>query len=167
MSAPTLELDHRTTCWKSLLTAEMNVCYWTFKCSAYNKWDKYLKAFVALTASGTAVASLSIWASHPVYWQIVAVSAGAASVIHSIYFPSDRLAKISGLVATWKELAIDYDLLWEKNDGDLGSAELWEQFEGTKRRERTIDESQFPIDQKLRQRAFQEVLTKRGLQNGR
>jgi hypothetical protein len=43
---------------------------------------------------------------------------------------------------------------------------LWEQFEGTKRRERTIDESQFPIDHKLRQRAFQEVLNKRGLQNG-
>lgn len=153
-------------CWKSLLTAEMNVCYWTFKCSVYNKWDKRLKAFVALTASGTAVASLSIWARHPVYWQIIAVSAGAASVIHSIYFSSDRLAKISGLVATWKELAIDHDLLWEKTDGDLGSAELWEQFEGTKRRERTIDESQFPIDEKLRQKAFQEVLSKRGLQNG-
>ena len=109
----------------------MNVCYWAFKCSAYNKWDKRLKTFVALTASGTAVASLSIWASHPVYWQIVAVSAAVVSVIHSTYFSSGALSKISGLVATWKELAIDYDLLWEKNDGDLSSAELWEQFEGT------------------------------------
>jgi hypothetical protein len=166
MGAPTLELDHRTTCWKSLLTAEMNVCYWTLMCSGYNKWDKRLKTFVALTASGTAIASLSIWASHPVYWQVVAICAGAASVIHSTYFPSDRLALISGLVATWKELAIDYVLLWEKNDGDLRSAESWEQFEMTKRRERTIDESQFPIDQKLRRLAFQEVMTKRGLNNG-
>src|SRR5437660_9165072 len=139
----------------------MNVYYWTFKCSRYNKWDRYLKAVVALTASGTAVASLSIWQSHPVSWQCVAVTAGVASVIHSIYFPSDRLTKISGLVATWKELAIDYDLLWEKYDGDLSSAESWEQFESTKRRERTIDESQFPIDAKLRDRAFQEVCLKR------
>ena len=166
MSVETLPLDHRTACWNSLLTAEMNVCYWTLVCSATNRWDKRLKAFVALTASGTAIASLSIWSSHPTSWQIVAVSAGVASVVHSIYFSSDKLSKLSGLVATWKELAIDYDLLWEKNDGDLSPVELWEQFEVTKRRERTIDESQFPIDKKLRQKAYQEVLSKRGLQNG-
>lgn len=144
----------------------MNVCYWKYKCSRYNKWDRRLKTFVALTASGTAIASLSIWAKHPAYWQAVAVSACIASVIHSQYFSSDRLAKISGLVATWSEVAADYDLLWEKYDGDLISPESWEQFESTKRRERTIDESQFPIDEKLREKAFQEVRAKRGLGNG-
>jgi len=152
--------------WKSLLTAEMNVCYWTYKCSSFNTWDRRLKTFVALTASGTAIASLSIWAKHPTYWQIVAVAACIASVIHAHYFPSDRLAKISGLVATWKELAADYDLLWEKYDGYLVPSDSWEQFESVKRRERTIDESQFPIDDKLRERAHKEVLAKRGLSNG-
>ncbi len=166
MSATVTQIDHRTSCWKSLLTAEMNVCYWTYQCSDYNKWDKRLKTFVALTASGTAIASLSIWATYPAIWQIVAVAACVASVIHAQYYSSDRLAKISGLVATWKELAADYDLVWEKYDGELVSTESWEQFEGVKRRERTIDESQFTIDNKLRERAHQEVLAKRGLSNG-
>ena len=166
MSAPIPQIEHRTACWKSLLTAEMNVCYWTYKCGTYNKWDRLLKTFVALTASGTAIASLSIWATHPALWQGVAVSACIASVVHAQYYSSDRLAKMSALVATWREIAADYDLLWEKYDGDLPSSESWEQFESTKRRERTIDESQFPIDQKLREKAHQEVLTKRGLRNG-
>lgn len=166
MSAAAPRGEHRAACWKTLLTAEMNVLYWTYKCGKYNKWDKRLKTFVALTASGTAVASLSIWAKYPLCWQGIAVTAAVASVIHAQNFSSDRLAKISGLVATWRELAIDYDLLWEKYDGELKTPESWEQFENTKRRERTLDESQFPVDAKLQERAFQEVLSKRGMPNG-
>lgn len=149
-----------------MLDAEMNIWYWTLKCGRYTKWDNRLQTTVALAASGTAIASLSIWATHPVAWQCVSVSACVASVIHSKYFSSDRLAKISGLVATWKEVAIDYELLWEKYDGNLSSSEAWQEFEATKRRERTIDESQFPVDEKLREKAVQHVLEARGLSNG-
>ena len=163
MSAPTLQPDHRTACWKSLLTAEMNVFIWTCKCRFYNKCDTALKTIVALTASGTAVASLSIWATHPRSWQAIAVCTGIASVIQAHYFSSDRLAKLSALVADWKNIAIDYGLLWEKCDGDLSSPESWDKFESTKRRELTIDESKFSVSERLRKRAFREVCTTRGL----
>jgi len=154
--------DRRLTVWNTMLDADMNLCYWTLKCNRSVRWDQGLKTLVALTASGTAIAALSVWARYPIVWQVISVVACVASVIHSVYFPSEKLTRISGLVATWKELSIDYELLWQKYD-QLSSSEAWKEFEATKRRERTIDESQFPVDNKLREKAVQHVLRKRGL----
>jgi hypothetical protein len=162
MSSPSLQPDHRATLWNNVLDADMNVYYWTLKCDAAVKWDKILKTTVALAASGTAIASLSIWQRFPLGWQLVSVAACIASIIHSIYFPSDRLTKISGLLATWKEISIDYELLWEGFSG-MEPVNSWKAFEEIKRREKSLDESQFPVDKELREQAFQHVLTKRGL----
>jgi hypothetical protein len=164
MSSATLQPgpDHRKAVWDNTLDADMNVCYWTIKCSRSVRWDHWLKTIVALTASGTAIASLSIWAKHPLAWQCVAVIACVASVFHSQHFPPERLAKLSELVATWKEVSIDYELLWERYD-EIDSATSWTEFESIKRRERAIDESQFSVDYKLREKAAAHVLRKRGL----
>jgi hypothetical protein len=147
-----------------MLDADMNVGYWTLRCERALKWNQRLKILVAITASGTALASLSIWTRYPLAWQGVSVIAGLAAVFHSVYLPPERLTKLSGLVATWKEILIDYELLWHR-DVSVVSPEVWEEFEVTKRREKSVlkDESDFPVDGKLRTKAFKQVLVKRGL----
>jgi hypothetical protein len=68
-----------------------------------------------------------------------------------------------GLIATWKEVSIDYGLLWEK-DARLADNGTWDEFEALKRREKTIDESEFPkTKSKLLEKAFHHVCRKRGL----
>lgn len=161
MSLPALQPDHRTAVWNAMLDANMNVCYWTLIRNHAIAWDRRLKTTIALT-SGTAVASLSVWTRLPHAWQFVSLLTFIATVIQTHYFSSETLRDISGLVATWRELAIDYDLLWEKFD-DLSTSESWKEYETTKRRERSIDESGFKVDEKLREQAFQQVLRKRGL----
>lgn len=161
MSSPTLQPDHRAALWNATLDAEMNVCYWTLVRNRAITWDRRLRMIIALT-SGTAVASLSIWTRLPHAWQFIALLTFVATVIQTHYFSSETLRDISGLVATWRELAIDYDLLWEKFD-DLSAVDSWKEYETTKRRERSIDESGFKVDDKLREEAYQQVLRKRGL----
>jgi hypothetical protein len=85
--------------------------------------------------------------------------------VHPIFFSSERLQRISGLVATWKEIHISYELLWEK-DERLSSPESWKQFEATKHREASIDETTLPKNKKLVEKAYEYVLRKRGILNG-
>jgi hypothetical protein len=86
-------------------------------------------------------------------------------VAHPFFFSSDALKRISELVATWKEVFIDYELLWYR-DGELQSAEAWSEFEAIKHREAQIDETRLPGSKRLLEKAFRHVLQKRGLTNG-
>jgi hypothetical protein len=156
--------DHRVALWNALLDADMNVCYWSWISDRCTKWDQWLKFTVALTASGT-VAAWSIWSQHPTGWKVLSAFACVASIGHPIFFPSERLKRISALVATWKEVCMNYELLWEQ-DSDLGTSDSWKRFEATKRREANIDETTLPKDDKLIQKAYDYIRRKRGL-NGR
>ncbi len=155
--------DHRTMLWNTMLTAEMNVCYWTWVSDRCTKWDNIIKSVIALTASGT-VAAWSIWSAYPQAWKVLSAVAAVASVAHPIFFSSERLKRISGLVATWKEICTRYELLWEK-DECLGSKDSWKEFEETKCREGAIDETTLPKKNRLIQKAYEHVIRKRGLQN--
>ena len=154
------QLDHRVILWKTLLTAEMNVCYWTWISDRCTTWDNRLKYLIAVAASGT-VAAWGIWARYPASWKTLSACAALAALAHPIFFSSERLKRISGLVATWKEISTSYELLWEK-DEYLASAESWHRFEATKHREANIDETSLPKKAKLIEKAYQHVLLKRG-----
>jgi hypothetical protein len=161
---PTPQLDRRTALWDSMLDAEMNVCYWNLLSARYTNWDKYLKIVIALAASGT-VAGWSIWSQYPVAWKIFSAVACLASLIHPYICSADVLKRTSELVATWKEVSIDYELLWYE-DGALQSDKSRSEFEDIKRRESKIDETRLPRSPKLLEKAFCQVLEKRRLANG-
>jgi len=95
-------------------------------------------------------------------WKALSAVACIASVSHPIFFSSERLKRISGLVATWKEVYTNYDLLWEQ-DSELCATESWNRFEATKRREGSIDETSLPKKNKLILEAYERVCRKRGL----
>jgi hypothetical protein len=153
--------SHREALWNALLDADMNVCYWGWISDRCTKWDSWLKFVVALTASGT-VAGWGIWSQFPAGWKGLSAVACVAALGHPIFFPSERLKRISGLVATWKEIYTDYELLWEQ-DSELCVSDSWNRFEANKRREASIDETNLPKTKKLIRKAYESVRRKRGL----
>lgn len=164
MGASASEIDRRKALWDSMLDAEMNQCYWEILSARYSTWDRYLKFFIAFAASG-AVAGWGIWSQYPGGWKVFSAVAAIAAVAHPFFVSSEALKRMSELVATWKEVFIDYELLWYK-DGQLQSTEAWSEFETIKHREAHIDETRLPGSKRLLEKAFSHVLKKRGLTNG-
>ena len=161
MSAPVLAADRRTALWDAMLDAEMNHCYWDLVSARYARWDRNLKLLIAVAASGT-VAGWSVWSKYPDAWKGFSAIACIAALAHPYFFSSDVLKRTSELVAAWKELFIDYDLLWFR-DGELQSAEAWSEFETIKHREARIDETRLPRSKRLLEKAYRHVLEKRRL----
>lgn len=142
-----------------MLTADYNVSYWGWVSDTCTKWDTRIKVLIAITASGT-VASWGFWAQFPAGWKILSAVSAVAAIAHPYFFSSEKLKRISALVGTWKELCINYELLWEKDDS-LSSTESWSQFEAAKRREANIDETNLPNWKRLKEKAYQHVVRKR------
>jgi hypothetical protein len=153
----------RRALWDAMLDAEMNVNYWEALCQQFVSRDRRLKFLIALTSSGTAIAAWAIWAQYPIAWKIITGASCVVSIYHSYFFHSERISKVSGLLATWKEIMTKYQLLWEK-DRDLQNQASWKEFESSKQRESHIDESIVPKNEKLLNQAQQQVLKARGLQ---
>ncbi len=154
---------HRLALWDSMLDADMNVYYWEALCQRFVSRDRWLKFIISLTSSGTAIAAWAIWSRYPAVWKIITGASCVLSIYHSNFFPSERISKVSGLFATWREIRIKYQLQWEK-DPNVCQPGSWDEFEATKQRESQIDESIVPRDEKLRTKAYQCVLKARGLQ---
>jgi len=148
-----------------MLDAEMNQYFWDLISTRYARWDRNLKFFIAFAASG-AVAGWSIWSRYPGGWKVFSAVAAIAAVAHPFFLSSDVLKRLSELVATWKEVFVDYELLWLR-DGQLQSAEVWSEFETIKHREARIDETRLPRSKRLLEKAVSRVLKKRGLTNER
>jgi hypothetical protein len=155
MSSSVKKADHRDA------HADLNVGYWTCISDRCTKWDQWLKFIVALTASGT-VAAWGIWAQYPTIWKALSATACIAAVGHPIFFPSERLKRISGLVARWKEIFITYELLWEQ-DSELSQSDSWKRFQAAKVRESSLDETTLPKSNKLIEKTFDQVCRKRGI----
>jgi hypothetical protein len=147
--------------WDTLLDAEMNTRYWAKLTGVFTRNCRWLKFFVALTSSGTAIAAWSIWQTHPILWKGVASVSCVLSIYQSFIVPDDRVKKCATLAATWKELATRYNLLWIR-DRDMTSAESNEEFSTMKIRESSLDETDFTKNEKLLNEAYREVLKARG-----
>ena len=163
MNAPTGP-DRRTVLWESLLDAEMNFCYWDLVSSRYSKLDTVFKIVIAIAASGT-VAAWSIWSQYPAAWKVFSAIACLVSLLHPYVCSADQLKRTSKLAANWKEISIDYELLWYK-DSQFESSDSWTKFAAIKKRESKIDETQLPKWKGMLERAYRDVLEKRRLSNG-
>ncbi len=139
---------------------------WDLVSARYASWDLWLKITIAVAASGT-VAGWSIWAQNPgaFVWKTLSGAAALAALFHPYVCSAERLKRASELVATWKEVFIDYELLWYE-DGVLQSHESWVEFEAIKHREAKIDETRLPKWKGLIEEAYRHVLVKRRLTNG-
>lgn len=154
--------NNRIALWNSLLDSDMNVIYWGMISDRYSKWDRRTKILVAIAAPSGTVAAWGIWSAHPQAWHLLLGVASIASIGQAFLCSPERLTKMASLVATWRELRTDYELLWQR-DSNLQSSNSWDQFEAARRREGKVDETGMPKNGKLRQEAYNEVCRKRGL----
>jgi hypothetical protein len=91
-------------------------------------------------------------------------AAGLLVIVQQVYLQPERLAKLSALVANWRDVLFEYESLWWK-DELLQSDAHWNKFDETKRRESKFknDESEFALDKAVLEHAVQQVIRKRGL----
>jgi hypothetical protein len=150
--------------WEALLDAEMNEVYWHREAHRYGAQDRFVAVTAAILSSGTAVALFSGISETPILSKAVACLAGAVSIFHAKFFHSGRMKQLTTIATRWKEMAIDYNLLWsELEDGVEVDAKSWKEFEVISRREKSIDESTFTIhDGRLRE-AQAKICDARGL----
>ncbi len=164
MGTPNISPDRRVALWDAMLDAEMNSCYWDLVSARYASVDLAFKIIIAIAASGT-VAAWGLWSQYPDTWKVLSGIACIASIAHPYICSSDKLKRTSKLVGTWKEVFIDYELLWYKDD-ELESSDSWTTFVAIKRREGKIDETQLPRWKGMLEKAFRNILEKRRLANG-
>lgn len=151
--------------WKSLLTADMNARYWSLIGRRYVERDRNAKIFLAIISS-SALAGLGFWKQLP--WAGIALSVLStltAVVIPALKYP-DKVNKASDLAGTWMQIQFDYENLWLTPDGASGGVEsLLIQYDNIKRRvvKAKIMELGLPIDNKLIERCYSQVLAARDL----
>lgn len=85
--------------------------------------------------------------------------------LHTVVFTSERLNKAAGLVGAWKQIEVECELLWAY-DPDLSTADTWKRFEEAIKLQGKIDEAGLKINEKFREKAFQQMMLKRGPSNG-
>lgn len=158
----------RIEMWEALLDAEMNEVYWHRETQRYGTQDRFVAVTAAILSSGTAVALFSGISASPILSKSVACLAGAVSIFHAKFFHSGRLKQLTTIATRWKEMAIEYKLLWsELEDGHEIDAKSWKEFEAISRREKSIDESTFPIHNSRLKEAQDKIYEARGLPNER
>ena len=157
-------IEKRTEIWNSTLDAEMNEIYWSDEAQRYGAADRVLKVLIALLSSGTTLALFAALSSHPNLGKALALVVTALSLVHSNFFSTNRLKLVTALAARWKEIAIEYRLLWaELEDAETITSRAWKEYEVVCRREKQIDESAFRINPKRLSRAQAQVIITRKL----
>jgi hypothetical protein len=144
-----------------MLDADMNTIYWMEQSSRYSNYEKWLGLFLKFSTSAT-VAGWAFWADVPFLWKAFSALAALCSYAATYFCPPSQLKKMSELAMSWKHVLIEYELLWAQ-DKYLATPKNWNKFEEVKRKEKAIDETRLPKDEKLRDWAYDEVRKKRGL----
>jgi hypothetical protein len=161
MSSPAVDSQRRIALWNAMLDADLNVCYWTWLSDRYSNLDKAFRFIVALSTS-TTVAAWHFWAAFPSGWKSLSIVACLVSLGSPIFWPNEQVKRMNGLVGAWKQIANDYELLWDRDD-ELVTTGTWESFEKAKQQQSKIDETNLPKSDKLRRKAQQAVRLKRGI----
>jgi len=156
--------ERRKYLWDSMLDAEMNFYYWDLVSARYASLDLGFKVVIAIAASGT-VAGWGLWSQYPGAWKLFSGIACVSSLVHPYICSAERLKRTAKLVGIWKEVFVDYELLWYKS-GDLESPEAWKMFGTIKRREGKIDQTHLPKWKSMIEIAYQRVVDRRKLTNG-
>lgn len=150
--------------WNALLDAEMNEVYWHREAQRYGTQDRYIAVTAAILSSSTIVALFSGIPASPLLSKVVACLAGAVTIFHAKFYHSGRLKQLTTIATRWKEMAIEYQLLWcELEDACEVSAKAWKEYEAISRREKNIDESTFKIHDGRLKEAQARIYAARGL----
>jgi hypothetical protein len=105
----------RALIWNSMLTAQMNVCYWSQLASRLAQREKWIKIFLAVTSSGT-VAGWSVWTEYAIVWKVLSGMSAVLAVSLPILDYSGRVAQLNKVASKCAQLRLGYDQLWAQID---------------------------------------------------
>ncbi len=153
----------RELIWNSMLSVQMNACFWTRMGRRYCEREKWLKIFLAVTASG-AVAAWSIWDHYPISWKILSALSAVVAVALPILDYSGQVQKMTKLAIVCAQLRLGYDQLWAQVD-TLPPDAVSEAHAKLVQQQVALaeQESVLPDDEKLLERCWNEVLSSRGI----
>jgi hypothetical protein len=153
----------RDLIWNSMLTAQMNVCYWSKLAYRYAQREKWTKIFLAITSSGT-VAGWGFWADHAIIWKVLSGVSAIIAVSLPIVDYSGRIAQLNKAASKCAQLRLGYDQLWAQLDA-LTPDSFREMRAELSKKEIELAELQVtdPDDRELLARCQDEVLQSRGL----
>ncbi len=124
----------RALLWESMLDADMNVRYWGYLGRKYSRRETYIKVFLAIVSTTSAVGSWSLWRNYPEDWKaLISVSALIAIALPILNY--------SGLV----EKVVDQKGKWTRLLSEHAIAQT------------SRDDATIPLDEGLRRRMYEEV----------
>ena len=146
-----------------MLDADMNVRYWTHLSRQYYKWERLIKIFLAIMASGT-VASWSFWADLSILWKILSALAAITAIISPLLKLDATIESLSTIKGKWKKVLSDYETLWLSRK-NKAKDELIKEYSRIKGIENEIDEKNLPKKKKLVLQIQDEVEISRGIRH--
>ena len=105
--------NFRKQTWNNLLTAEMNVLYWTAMTRRYVKRDQNLKIFLACMTSGT-VAGWGFWNNISIVWQSLSCLSALLAIAMPILNMEQKIAKMSEITGEWSKIRFEAENIWFK-----------------------------------------------------
>lgn len=158
--------DIRKQIWDDLLTAEMNVLYWTAMTRRYVKRDQILKIFLACMTSGT-VAGWGFWNSVSIVWKSLSCLSTLLAIALPILNIEQKIAKMSEMTGKWSSIYFETQQIWfSLEDSSISSSNDIEANFSSLRSKLIpihIDEAKLPIDKNLLKRCQNQVCKSRKL----
>jgi hypothetical protein len=106
----------RALIWNTMLTAQMNACFWSRLARRYYTRERNAKIFLAIATSST-VAGWAFWLDNELLWKVLSgLSAIVALVLPFLNYPG-MVEKMTKLATECARLRAEYDLLWARIDG--------------------------------------------------
>ncbi|HXJ14561.1 MAG TPA: hypothetical protein VNH19_19970 [Candidatus Limnocylindrales bacterium] len=155
----------RELIWNTLLTAQMNGCYWSRLASRFARREKWIKIFLAITSSGT-VAGWTVWNDYAIVWKALSALSAVLAVSLPVLDYSGRVTLLNKISSKYAQLRLGYDQLWAQIDVLTPDSFNLMQAELTKKEIELSDlQVNEPDDRELLVHCQTEVLQSRGLPN--
>src|SRR5689334_23321260 len=92
-----------------LRTARLNAKYYGVQLERLQRWNLFLEASVAVTASGSAVAGWSLWQSSvgKPLWSLVAALAAICAIVKPLLRTSERIRQYQEVLSGYRILDVD------------------------------------------------------------
>jgi hypothetical protein len=153
--------------WQSMLEAELNKKYWRRVAEGYSKWDRASKIFLAITSSGTVAAwvvglqTVAMPVDPAIVWKFLSGLSAMLAIALPILNWQQRIKDAGSLYSGWNARHLAYQIFYSQV-GKISDEEIADEYEQSKKEERALDDAigSFSIDEKLRDRIRQDIITR-------
>jgi len=114
--------------WSTLVNVKYKGYIIGLLADAFQKWDRTINIFIALTSSGS-IAAWAIWKKYEIVWGLIIAASQVITVLKP-YFPYYKYVKeLNGKNLRINNLNIEFEKLWDKVQlGKIGEDEASDKY---------------------------------------